>query len=281
VPVRSLDNVLISNKLLGSGSFGTVFAGKLDGKYVAVKLYNFIKEKHPNNSYEEWCIFMKEYSMLCRLQDTDIVGKFYGAGWNRGSWVMVIQRHSMRALKWKNHFLRTPENTKQIILDIFNAIDMIHQLTGYIHGDVKPDNIMIDIIDERPVVKIIDFGLSQPTGIVTNDYQFIHTVLWRSPELLHEEPCDLVLTDVWAAALTAFDIMAGHYIMYKLGANADINEIDMLHLILVKCIGRTVIPYEWEEVIDKELVDFANDIYAKYIVLASERKGFSTIKDLK
>lgn len=277
ITTSNLDNVLISNKFLGSGSFGTVVAGKLDGKYVAIKSYKYIKNKDFNNNYEEWCIFMKEYAMLCRLQDTGIVGKFYGAGWNRGYWTMVTQRHSMRAMKWRHHVMRTCENTKHIILDIFSAIHTIHQITGHVHGDVKPDNIMIDTIDGHPIVKIIDFGLSEPIGIITKDYTYIQTVLWRSPELLYEEPCDLVLTDAWAAALAAFDIIAGRYLMYELGAKADINEIDMLHLILVKCIGRNTIPCEWEEFIDDELMDFANDMYRKYIVLASERKDLAFV----
>ena len=266
VVMDSLDDLVVSAEKLGSGAFGTVFVGKLKGGTVAVKSYTHIDQKFATKKYDEWCICMKEYALLCKLQGTGVVGKLHGVGWNAGCWRMVMERHSIRALNWKYHELNTTENTKQIIRDMFAAIRTIHEVTGYVHGDVKPENLMIDIVDGKPTVKVIDFGLSEPIGVLEKYHQYIQTIYWRSPELLDEEPSDLVLADAWAAAVTAFDIMAGRCVMYDLGANIDIDEIDMSNLLFWKCLNRTVIPEEWEPFIEEDLVEFANDLYGKYIV---------------
>ena len=270
----NLDDLAVTPETLGSGGFGTVFVGKLNDKNVAVKSYTHIDQKRATKKYGEWCICMKEYALLCKLQGTGVVGQLYGVGWNDGCWRMVMERHSIRALKWKYHELNTTENTKQIICDIFAAIRTIHEVTGYVHGDVKPENLMIDIIEGKPTVKIIDFGLSEPIGVLMKEHQYIQTIYWRSPELLDEEPSDLVLADAWAAAVTAFDIMAGRCVMYELGAKTDIDVIDMSNLLYWSCLNRSVIPEEWVKFIKADLVDFANDLYKKYIVRASERAGF-------
>ena len=269
--VSNLDDVVVTSETLGSGGFGTVFVGKLNGKNVAVKSYTHIDQKRATKKYGEWCICMKEYALLCKLQDTGVVGRLYGVGWNEGCWRMVMERHSIRALKWRYHTMYTAENTKQIICDMFAAIRTIHEVTGYVHGDVKPENMMIDIVDGKPTVKIIDFGLSEPIGVLTKDHQYIHTIYWRSPELLDELPCDLVLADAWAAAVTAFDIMAGRCVMYELGAKTDIDVIDMSNLLFWSCLNRSVIPEEWEPFIEEDLVEFANEIYGKYIVRGNLR----------
>ena len=265
VVTDSLDSLVVSTEKLGSGAFGTVFAGRLNGGDVAVKSYTHIHQQHATKKYSEWCICMKEYAILCKLQGTGIVGRLHGVGWNAGCWRMVMERHSIRALNWKCHELNTTENTKQLIRDAFDAILRIHEVTGYVHGDVKPDNMMIDIVDGKPTVKVIDFGLSEPIGVLTTDHQYIQTIYWRCPELLDEKSCDLVLADMWATAVTAFDIMSGRCVMYELGANVDIDVIDMSNLLFWKCLNRVVIPEEWEAFIEEDLLDFANELYEKHI----------------
>jgi hypothetical protein len=69
--------------------------------------------------------------------------------------------------------------------------------------------------------------------------------------------------------------MAGGCVMFELGAKHDINNVDMLKLLMSRCMNRNTIPEEWAMVINDDLIDFANELYAKYIVDASARLGFS------
>ena len=258
--IVNTDDMVVSHEILGSGAFGVVFAGKLNGKDVAVKTYTYIESRQATKRYCDWCTFMKEYAILCKLQDSGIVGKLYGACWYGGYWRMAMEPHAVRSIDWKRHPLCTVENMKQVILDIFAAIRRIHELTGYVHGDVKPCNIMLDIVADKPVVKIIDFGLSEPVGILVQNHKYVQSTYWRCPELLDEKPCDLVYADMWAATITAFDIMAGRCVMYELGATQDIDAAGMSTLLRSKYLNRTTIPDEWTKFIDSDLIEFANGI---------------------
>ena len=277
-PVTTIDitGLIVYNKQLGSGTFGKILAGKINGENVAVKLFYNIKKKEIYKQYNDWCVFMKEYAMLSRLQNTGVVGKLYGARWGSSYWQMVVERHYIHSLDWKLHDMNTTERTIQIVDDIFAAINTIHEVTGHIHGDIKPQNIMIDILEGEPVVKIIDFGLSEKIHILHKNHEYIQTIYWRSPELLEHLPSDLVLADAWATAIAVFDIMAGRFVIYDIGATVDITEYDMLTLLQCQCLNRDTIPDEWCEYIEPELIDYANEIYAKYIVEAKSRTGFKS-----
>ena len=275
-PTVDITTLVVSTEKLGFGTFGKVVAGKVNDKNVAVKTFCNIEKKQIYKQYSEWCVFMKEYALLIKLQNTIVVGKLYGVRWDSDNWQMIVERHYIRSLEWKSHSMNTTENTIQIVRNIFAAINTIHEITGYVHGDVKPDNIMIDIIEDKPVVKIIDFGLSEKIQVLQNDHQYIQTIYWRSPELLEYLPTDLVLADAWATAITVIDIMAGRCVMYDIGATSKITEDAMLALLYNKCLNRKTIPDEWSKYIEPELIDYANEIYKKYIVSTDVRAGFST-----
>jgi hypothetical protein len=166
VPEKSLNlsNLITYKSKLGAGSYGIVYKGKLNSNNVAVKKFIDINKNRVHEQYEEWCIFMKEYCLISKLQDTGVVGKLYGVRWCDNYWSMVIQQHYIKSIDWNKHELNTRERTIRIIQDAFNAIQTIHMVTGYVHGDIKPDNILIDIVDGEPKVQIIDFGLSEPVG---------------------------------------------------------------------------------------------------------------------
>jgi len=275
-PKESLDisSLVTSTEKLGSGSYGTVYSGKLNSKHVAIKKFTYIEKSKISKQYEDWRGFMKEYSMISKLQDTGVVGKLYGAGWQDTSWVMVLERHHIKAFDWKEHDANTNVRTIKIIEDIFDAVKTIHAVTGYVHGDIKPENILLDIIDGEPKVRMIDFGLSEPVGELLERHEYMQSIYWRAPELLQALPCDLVLTDIWAIVITAFDIMAGRCVMYEIGAKTDINEDDMFYILMTKCMNRATIPDEWVRYINDNLIDYANELYEKYIVDVDVRMGF-------
>src|ERR1051326_8822043 len=50
-----------------------------------------------------------------------------------------------------------------LFLDICDGVQHAHQ-KGIIHRDLKPSNILVALYDERPVPKVIDFGVAKATG---------------------------------------------------------------------------------------------------------------------
>ena len=62
-----------------------------------------------------------------------------------------------RRKKEKRSF--TEEEVKIILLNILEAVDLIHE-SGIIHRDINPDNIMFTVKGDLRTVRIVDFGLA-------------------------------------------------------------------------------------------------------------------------
>jgi len=76
----------------------------------------------------------------------------------------------------------------ELFLSMCQAVQHAHQ-KGIIHRDLKPTNVLVTLHDQRPVVKVIDFGIAKATGqqltdktLFTNFAQMIGTPLYMSPE---------------------------------------------------------------------------------------------------
>src|SRR5205807_4667322 len=51
----------------------------------------------------------------------------------------------------------------ELFIPVCHAIQHAHQ-KGIIHRDLKPSNVLIALYDDRPVPKVIDFGVAKATG---------------------------------------------------------------------------------------------------------------------
>lgn len=88
---------------------------------------------------------------------------------------------------------RRPDDTEEIVRVFVAVADGLSHMhaRGYIHGDIKPNNIMVA---DDGTVKIIDLGQSCPTGTIKNRIQ--GTPDFISPEQVQRRPLD-VRTDVF------------------------------------------------------------------------------------
>jgi len=76
---------------------------------------------------------------------------------------------------------------------------------GLAHGDVKPDNILVDR-DGRALIG--DFGLTRTIGEDANAVGLLGTPGYMAPELLRKRPAD-ALSDQFALAVTVYEAVAG------------------------------------------------------------------------
>jgi len=56
-----------------------------------------------------------------------------------------------------DHHKLTPRERLGLFVPVCLAIQHAHQ-KGVIHRDIKPSNVLIALYDDKPVVKVIDFG---------------------------------------------------------------------------------------------------------------------------
>ena len=112
----------------------------------------------------------------------------------------------------KYHKLNHLKTVKSILWNVLQGIEQIHQL-GYIHRDIKPDNILITHSGQ---IKICDFQLVGEIG--TLDDSICGTPEYMPPERLTEKRINCTLdasVDMWALGILAFELLTG-YVPYSL-----------------------------------------------------------------
>ena len=57
----------------------------------------------------------------------------------------------------------TPRQRLELFVPVCQAIQHAHQ-KGIIHRDIKPSNVLVALYDDKPVPKVIDFGVAKATG---------------------------------------------------------------------------------------------------------------------
>ncbi|EON69346.1 serine/threonine protein kinase [Coniosporium apollinis CBS 100218] len=75
-----------------------------------------------------------------------------------------------------------------LLTDAAEAITMLHT-TKIVHGDLKPDNILLFPAPKRLVAKLSDFGFCSP--FVENRDQIGGTYYWNAPECMSEAPSNI------------------------------------------------------------------------------------------
>jgi tetratricopeptide (TPR) repeat protein/tRNA A-37 threonylcarbamoyl transferase component Bud32 len=103
-----------------------------------------------------------------------------------------------------------------LFIPVCQAVQHAHQ-KGVIHRDLKPSNVMVAVQDDRPVPKVIDFGIakavSQPLTertLVTDYGQVIGTPAYMSPEQAEASNLDVdTRTDIYSLGVMLYELLVG------------------------------------------------------------------------
>jgi len=113
------------------------------------------------------------------------------------------------------HKLSAQERLK-LFIGVCQAVQHAHQ-KGVIHRDLKPSNILVVVQDDRPVPKIIDFGIAKATDhrlaqrtLFTERGQLIGTPEYMSPEQAEMSGLDVdTRTDIYSLGVILYELLAG------------------------------------------------------------------------
>lgn len=164
--------------IIGEGAFGTVFVGSYNDMKVAIKVIKF-GEGSPT-SFKD-CEDEKNILQHLTEQNADNVVRLYSYDIQVPHYSLILEYLGDYTLDHyiEHHVPFEWSQRYEIIRDISSAVKSIH-FHGYIHGDIKPGNI---VITENSRAKLCDFGKSKEEGDTTSNK--MGTLEYMPPELMN------------------------------------------------------------------------------------------------
>lgn len=214
-------------RVLGQGGMGSVMLARTEKEGRAVA----IKTLLPEVAVSEQSLkrFLREIEVAAALQHPNVVS-YIEHGTHNGIVYLVTEYVSgMDAAKLAKHRggkLSYKEVVK-IMEQTLAALDFAHS-KGFVHRDIKEQNILVDGTFPRYHAKLTDFGLSKSykqTGMsgVTMVGDVAGTIAYMPPEQVRDFKEVQPPSDIYAAGMTAYSLLTGAHAL-DISPKAGISE---------------------------------------------------------
>lgn len=214
-------------RVLGQGGMGSVMLARSvrDGRAVAIKTLL------PEVAVSEQSLkrFMREIEVSSSLQHPNIVS-YVEHGTHNGIVYLVTEyvtgMDASKLAKHRGGRLNYKEVVK-IIEQTLAALDFAHN-KGFVHRDIKEQNILVDGSYPNYVAKLTDFGLSKSyrqTGMsgVTMVGDVAGTIAYMPPEQVRDFKEVRPPSDIYAVGMTAYSLLTGAHAL-DISPKAGISE---------------------------------------------------------
>jgi eukaryotic-like serine/threonine-protein kinase len=199
---------------IGEGGMGSVWRARQTEpvkRFVALKLI-----KAGMDSRQVLARFEAERQALAVMDHPNIAKVLDGVLHDGRPYFVMELVKGVPITQYCDHHKLTPQARLELFVQACQAIQHAHQ-KGVIHRDVKPSNVLVALYDDRPVVKVIDFGVAKATGgtltEATLDTGFggvVGTPAYLSPEQATFNNLDVdTRSDVYTLGVLLYELLTG------------------------------------------------------------------------
>ncbi len=200
---------------VGEGGMGAVWSAQQTSpvrRLVAVKLI-----KAGTDSKAVLARFEAERQALAVMDHPNIAKILDGGATESGAPFFVMEHvKGVRITHFCDQRKLTPRARLELFLPVCEAIQHAHQ-KGIIHRDIKPSNVLVALANDRPVPKVIDFGVAKATGPALTDRTLntevgvvVGTPQYMSPEQASLTGFDIdTRSDVYSLGVLLYELLAG------------------------------------------------------------------------
>jgi WD40 repeat protein len=214
VPSQQIGRYKLLEKI-GEGGFGEVWMAEQKEpvrRRVALKII-----KLGMDTRQVVARFEAERQALALMDHPNIAKVFDGGATESGRpfFVMELVR-GVPITRFCDEAHFTTTQRLELFFSVCEALQHAHQ-KGVIHRDIKPSNVMVTIHEDKPVVKVIDFGIAKATHqdltdqtAFTRFQQFIGTPAYMSPEQAGLGGLDIdTRSDIYSLGVLLYELLTG------------------------------------------------------------------------
>lgn len=206
-----IDNRYKKIRTLGEGGMGTVFLvediARNNRVFAAKTVKSAFIAKDAENSLLR---FKTEYDIMTRLKHPNLARVYdFGQDINGDYYILMefVEGITLRQLLKEKHKLSV-DDAVSIIIPLLQALEFIHS-RNIIYRDLKPDNILIEIENNRiKAVKLLDFGLADLGRAEKKSKGTIH---YMAPEVVAKQSIDS-RADIFSLGVLFYEMLTGNFI---------------------------------------------------------------------
>jgi serine/threonine protein kinase/tetratricopeptide (TPR) repeat protein len=199
---------------IGEGGFGTVYLAEQQHpvqRRVALKVI-----KLGMDTKQVIARFEAERQALAMMDHEHVARVFDAGATDTGRPYFVMELVSgVPITEYCDRNNLSIEQRLQLFMQVCQAVQHAHQ-KGLIHRDIKPSNVLVSTQDDRPIAKVIDFGIAKATQarltektVFTELRQLIGTPQYMSPEQADASLDIDTRSDVYSLGVLLYELLTG------------------------------------------------------------------------